>query len=542
MGISRVKVTCTVPPDVPARSLLGAIDQGTSSSRFMVFDPSDSCRVISSAQCEFDQIYPPGGDASWHEHDIVDIWGSVSACIAATAAAFEENGIDLSSSLRCLGITNQRETTCAWDATTGAALGHAIVWDDGRTAGIAASLSTGELGADRFREATGLPLAGYFAGTKIRWLVEYRAEVGAALRGEGRGAVRIGTVDAYLVWRLTAGRVFATDATNASRTLLSSLASPHGWDAGRVALFSDGLLDADVHLPRICASVDPAAYGAVSLPACLAGVPITAVLGDQQAALFGQCAFDAGEAKCTYGTGMFLMLSTGTRPVPSTHGLLSTVAYSRAGADGAPPTTHYALEGSVSHCGSVVQWLRDRLEIIDSAAQSTEYAASLDDNAGLYFVPAFGGLFAPHWRSDARGCIVGMGAAHTKRHVCRAALEAPAYQARELFDAMAMDSGRKLEALRVDGGMAASDFTMQFQAEMLDVEVIRPRVAETTAAGAAYAAGLAVGVWDTPEDIRAMWAADKTWTRTIDDNTREKYWRGWKKAISKSLDWVEKED
>uniref|UniRef100_A0A7S1G0F9 glycerol kinase n=1 Tax=Corethron hystrix TaxID=216773 RepID=A0A7S1G0F9_9STRA len=531
-----IKVTVDLPASVPAGGFLGAIDQGTSSSRFMLFDQSNSGSIVASAQSEFEQIFP--NDSGWHEHDPEAIWDSVVRCIeAARDALLEKGNVVLADAVRCIGITNQRETTVCWNASTGKCYGNAIVWDDTRTSDIAAEMASDHPeGQDRFRSATGLPLASYFSGTKIRWMTEHRPEIRAALEGDDRADVRFGTIDAWIVWKLTDGANFVTDASNASRTMLARLDAA-AYDPELVAVFSHGLLEAAVHLPEIVPSVDAGAYGSVVSPRCLGGIPIAAVVGDQQAALFGQCAYGPGEAKCTYGTGMFLMMATGLDPVPSKHGLLTTVAYSRK--EGGKLQTYYALEGSVAHCGSTIQWLRDRLEIIDDAAESSKYAAELDNNGDLYFVPAFSGLFAPYWRSDARACIVGMNAGHTKKHICRAALEAPGYQSRELFDAMYKDSGRNLASLRVDGGMTASEFAMQFQADILegDIEVIRPVVTETTAAGAAYAAGLAVGVFDGLEDIRAMWGVDKTWKSKIDEKTRDKYWRGWKKAISKSMDW-----
>jgi glycerol kinase len=489
--------------------LVGALDQGTTSTRFMVFDGQGG--VVSVDQREHEQIFPRPG---WVEHDPVEIWSKSLSVIdgALTTAGLKP------SDLAAIGLTNQRETTVVWDRRTGEPVHNAIVWQDTRTASLCADLA-GEEGQDRFRAKTGLPLATYFSGPKTRHILDH---LGLADRAE-RGELAFGTIDSWLIWNLTGGR-HVTDVTNASRTLLMDLATLT-WDAD----LSIEIGVPSAMLPEVIASIgtDLECVGP------LAGVPIGAILGDQQAALFGQTCFEPGEAKNTYGTGNFLLLNTGATPVPSQTGLLTTVAYRRSG--GAPI---YALEGSVAVTGSLVQWLKDNLGLIDSAGEVEKLARSVDDNGDVYFVPAFSGLFAPHWRPDARGVITGLTRYATAGHIARAALEATAFQTRDVLDAMVADSGVGLVELRVDGGMTSNDLLMQFQADILGVEVVRPKVAETTALGAAYAAGLATGVWRDLDELRHLWAEDARWSPGMDDAERERLHRRWKAALQRSLDWV----
>jgi glycerol kinase len=488
---------------------IAAIDQGTTSSRCMIFDAAGA--VAASARKEHRQIFPRPG---WVEHDAVEVWANVEACVAEAMARLEIDPSDLAA----VGITNQRETTLLWDRASGAPVAGAIVWQDTRTAALVGELGAGE-GQDRFRTLTGLPLATYFSGPKIRWLLDnVEGARGAAARGE----VLFGTMDSWLIWKLTGRHV--TDVTNASRTLLMNLATLD-WD--------DALLDAmDIPramLPQIASSAE--VYGKAR--GLLEGVPIAAALGDQQAALFGQTCFSPGEGKCTYGTGNFLLVNTGERAAPSARGLLTTVGYKL----GAAPAV-YALEGSIAVTGALVQWLRDNLGLIASAGDIEPLAASVADNGGCYFVPAFSGLFAPHWRSDARGLIAGLTGYVTKAHIARAALEAVAWQTREVADAMTADSGQPLELLKVDGGMTANNLLMQFQADVLDVPVVRPAVAETTCLGAAYAAGLAVGFWPDLETLRGQWRQDASWRPAMAQAVREREYAQWKKAVARTLDWL----
>ena len=488
--------------------LVGAIDQGTSSTRFVIFD--DAGAVVGVAQEEHSQIFPEPG---WVEHDPVEIWDKTCAVIAA---ALESTGTT-PSDLAAVGITNQRETTVIWDVDSGEPVANAIVWQDTRTAPLIARLG-GEEGAARFTAKTGLPLATYFAGPKARWLLDHHDLSDRAQRGE----LAFGTIDSWLAWNLTGRHV--TDVTNASRTMLMDLATT-SWD-------SDLSMEVGVPthmLPEIVPSVGQ--IGECRGP--LAGVPLTAMLGDQQAALFGQACFQPGEAKNTYGTGNFMVMNTGTDPVSSDAGLLSTVAYRIAGEG-----TVYALEGSIAVTGSLIQWLRDSLGIISSAEEVEELANSVDDNGDVYFVPAFSGLFAPHWRSDARGVIVGLTRYSTKAHIARAALEAAAYQSAEVLEAMVSDSGVDLAELRVDGGMTGNDTLMQFQADLLGVEVVRPVVSETTALGAAYGAGLAVGIWSGLDEVRSMWSEDARWSPQMADSERSELQQRWREAIERSLGWV----
>ena len=493
--------------------LIGALDQGTTSTRFMIFDGAG--RVIAQDQREHDQLFPQPG---WVEHDPAQIWTRTVEVIEAAMAKAGVGPHDLVTA----GITNQRETTVIWDRATGEPVANAIVWQDTRTAELCRTLEAGE-GPDRFRSRTGLPLATYFAGPKARWLLdEYDLHDRAA-----RGELAFGTIDSWVVWNLTGGPGrgrHITDVTNASRTLLMDLATAT-WD-------SDLALEIGVPtamLPEIVSSSGP--LGTCTGP--LEGVPLTAILGDQQAALFGQVCFQPGEAKNTYGTGNFMLLNTGTKLVSSTSGLLSTLAYRL---EGEPAV--YALEGSVAVTGSLVQWLRDNLGIIASSPQVEELALSVEDNGDVYFVPAFSGLFAPHWRADARGVIVGLTRFTNKGHVARAALESTAYQTRDVLDAMVADSGVELAELRVDGGMTANSLLMQFQADLLGVDVVRPVVAETTALGAAYAAGLAVGFWTGTDELRALWEADRRWTPEMAEEERSRLHARWSQAVERSLGWV----
>lgn len=496
-------------------SLVAAIDQGTTSTRCIIFDHDGRVRGID--QTEHFQSFPQPG---WVEHDAVEIWEKTRQVVGG---ALERAGV-AAAELAAVGIANQRETTVVWDRGTGRPVHPAIVWQDTRTDRLLTELA-GDAARCRLGERTGLPLATYFSGPKIRWILD--AVPGARVRAES-GELAFGTIDSWLVWNLTGGAgggLHLTDVTNASRTLLMNLETLD-WDAELLALMAVPA----AMLPEIRSS--SSVYG--SATGVLAGVPVAGMLGDQQAALFGQTCFDPGEAKNTYGTGCFLLLNTGTRPVTSTRGLLTTVGYQL----GDQPAV-YALEGSVAIAGALVQWLRDNLGIIQTSAEVEQLAASVKDNGGVYFVPAFSGLFAPHWRSDARGVITGLTGYANRAHLARAALEATAWQTREVVDAMNADAGIVLNDLRVDGGMVANSLLMQFQADVLGVPVIRPAVTETTALGAAYAAGLAVGFWSDPEELRAHWSAAARWEPTMDEPERSRRYGEWKKAINRSLDWVE---
>ncbi|MBO4206707.1 glycerol kinase GlpK [Micromonospora echinofusca] len=490
--------------------LVAAIDQGTTSSRCIVFNRSGE--PVSVAQREHRQIFPRPG---WVEHDAEEIWHNVEQVVGealdATGAGPDR--------LAAVGITNQRETTVVWDRATGRPVANAIVWQDTRTGPLLADLAAAR-GEQWFRDRTGLPLATYFAGPKLRWLLENVD--GLRARGE-RGEVLFGTMDSWLIWKLTGRHV--TDVTNASRTLLMDLRTLD-WDPELLAALD---IPAAM-LPEIRSSAE--VYGTAGGP--LAGVPVASALGDQQAALFGQTCFHPGEGKCTYGTGSFLLLNTGATPVASRHGLLTTVGY-RIGAE---PAT-YALEGAIAVTGSLVQWLRDNLGLISSAGEVEELARSVDDNGGCYIVPAFSGLFAPHWRSDARGVIAGLTGYITRGHLARAVLEASAWQTREVVDAMNADSDVALRRLRVDGGMTGNELLMQFLADVLDVPVVRPGVRETTCLGAAYAAGLAVGFWPDLATLRDQWREDARWEPAMDPAHRDRELHQWRKAVRRTLDWVE---
>jgi glycerol kinase len=487
---------------------IAAIDQGTTSTRCMIFDADGA--VAASAQMEHRQIYPRPG---WVEHDPLEIWANVETVAAKALASLGVGPAELAA----VGVTNQRETTVLWDRATGKPIANAIVWQDTRTAGLIEELGRNG-GQDRFRAACGLPLATYFSGPKIRWLLD---NIDGARAAAERGEILFGTIDSWLIWNLTGRHL--TDVTNASRTMLMNLATLD-WDDALLAAI--GVPRAV--LPAIVSSAE--VYGTAR--GVLAGVPVAAALGDQQAALFGQVCFEPGQGKCTYGTGAFLLVNTGEAPVSSDHGLLTTVAY-RIG--GAPAV--YALEGSIAVAGSAVQWLRDNLGLIASADQIEALAASVADNGGAVFVPAFSGLFAPHWRPDARGVIAGLTGYVTKAHIARATLEAVAWQVRDVTGAMAADSGRPLSLLKADGGMTANGLLMQFQADVLDAPVARPAIAETTSLGAAYAAGLAVGFWPDLATLRGQWREDARWRPAMDDDDRATGYARWNKAVERSLGW-----
>ncbi|GAA4081602.1 MULTISPECIES: glycerol kinase GlpK [Actinomadura] len=499
---------------------VGAIDQGTTSTRFMIFDHGGN--EIARHQLEHEQILPRAG---WVEHNPTEIWERTRAVIetALTKANLQH------SDLAGLGITNQRETTVVWNRRTGRPYHNAIVWQDTRTDAIAAALDRDGRG-DVIRRKAGLPPATYFAGGKIQWILENVPGVREAAEA---GDAIFGTTDSWLLWNLTGGRdggVHVTDVTNASRTMLMDLETLD-WDDELLSFFDIPR----AMLPEIRPSSDPRGYGTTRASGPVGGeVMLTAALGDQQAATVGQVCFEPGQAKNTYGTGNFLLLNTGEELVRSEHGLLTTVCYKFG--DAKPV---YALEGSIAVTGSAVQWLRDQLGIISGAAQSEALARQVDDNGGVYFVPAFSGLFAPYWRSDARGAIVGLSRYNTNAHLARATLESICYQSRDVVEAMRQDSGVALEVLRVDGGVTANELCMQLQADILGVPVSRPVVAETTALGAAYAAGLATGFWKSTAELESNWQEDARWLPEWDDERREKGYAGWKKAVARTLDWVE---
>ncbi len=496
------------------RPLVGAIDSGTTSTRFMLFDESGS--VVAFDQREHRQIFPQSG---WVEHDPLEIWERTREVIGATMASAEIGAIDVAA----VGITNQRETTIVWDRRTGEPVYNAIVWQDTRTDRFVKRMAD-EGHGPLFLRKTGLPLATYFSGPKIRWILD---NVPGAQRRAEAGDLLFGNVDSWLIWNLTGEHI--TDPTNASRTMLMDLERLE-WDDELLQIL--GVPRS--MLPAIRPSSDPAFYGETSFAGPFQGeVPVCGDLGDQQAAMVGQACFDAGEAKNTYGTGCFLLLNTGEQIVQSRNGLLTTVCYQFG--SGAPV---YALEGSIAMGGATIQWLRDNLQLIRHASETEEIARSVADTGGCFFVPAFSGLFAPYWRSDARGVIVGLTRYVTRAHIVRAALEAICYQSREVFDAMKADSGVPLVNLKVDGGATANNFLMQRQADILGVDVVRPKVAETTSLGAAYAAGMAVGVWPNLESLRAHWQADTTWTPQDGADVREAGFAGWKRAVERSLDWV----
>ena len=495
---------------------LGAIDQGTTSTRFIVFNRSG--QVVATAQKEHEQIYPQPG---WVEHDAQEIWIRTQEVVAEALRSKALTAKDLAA----VGITNQRETTVLWNRKTGQPVYKAIVWQDTRVSSYVDELAKSG-GQDRFRAKTGLPLATYFSGLKIRWILENVH--GARALAEAGDAI-FGNIDTFLIWNLSGGPkggVHVTDVTNASRTQLMDLESL-SWDPHLLAAFG---IPAAI-LPRIASSSE--VYGHVAAGP-LAGVPLAGDLGDQQAALVGQTCFEPGQAKNTYGTGCFLLLNTDTKPVESKCGLLTTVAY-RFGSQPA----RYALEGSVAITGALVQWLRDNLKLISNSAEVETLAKQVDDNGGVYFVPAFSGLFAPYWKTNARGVICGLTRYANKAHIARAALEATAFQTREVVEAMEKDSGIQLDVLRTDGGMVDDELLMQFQADILDRPVVRPAIKETTALGAMYAAGLATGFYRDLDDLRANWSVDQTWNPTMAAEKRDRMYRLWKKAITRTFDWLE---
>jgi len=496
-----------------------SIDQGTTSSRAIVFD--HSATVVSSGQLEHEQIFPRAG---WVEHDPIEIWNNVREAVGLALTRANLTYEDIAA----VGITNQRETTVVWNRLTGIPVTNAIVWQDTRTQRLADELA-GDYGPDRYKAIVGLPLATYFSGPKIAWILQY---IDGARESAERGELLFGTMDTWLLWNLTGGLeggIHVTDVTNASRTMLMDL-DTLSW---REDIAHDMAIPLSM-LPQIRSSSEVYGYGRAH--GMLPGVPIAGILGDQQAATFGQACFSVGMAKNTYGTGNFLLLNTGEKRVQSTNGLLTTVCYQLG--DAAPI---YALEGSIAVTGSLVQWLRDNLGMFSDAPDIEKLARAVDDNGGAYFVPAFSGLFAPYWRPDARGALLGLTRYVTKNHIARAALEATAYQTREVMDAMNADAGVELAELRVDGGMVANELLMQFQADQLGVPVIRPRVIETTALGAAYAAGIAVGFWAGQQDVTANWAEGGRWMPQMAALERDQLYRNWKKAVTKTMGWVDQD-
>ena len=496
-----------------------AIDQGTTSSRAIIFDKQGS--IVSTGQLEHEQIFPKAG---WVEHDPAEIWRNTGEVIGQALGKANLTRHDIAA----VGITNQRETAVVWDRNTGEPVYNAIVWQDTRTQPIVDRLAA-DGGVERFKQRVGLPLATYFSGTKIVWILENVP--GARERAEA-GDLLFGTTDTWVLWNLTGGvdgGVHATDVTNASRTMFMDLETL-AWDDDILAAF--GVPKS--MLPEIRSSSE--VYGVANEHSLLRETPIAGILGDQQAATFGQAAFQAGEAKNTYGTGNFLIFNTGEEIVHSRNGLLTTVGYKL----GDQPV-HYALEGSIAVTGSLIQWLRDNIGLISSATEVEELAKTVGDNGGAYFVPAFSGLFAPYWRPDARGALVGLTRYVNKGHIARAALEAIAFQTRDVVEAVNADAGIDLTELRVDGGATANDTLLQFQADILGVPVVRPVVAETTALGAAYAAGLAVGFWSSLEELAGNWQEDRRWTPSMDEAERERLDRNWKKAVAKTLDWVDED-
>jgi len=499
---------------------VGALDQGTTSSRFIIFDHNG--RIVSVDQKEHEQIFPQPG---WVEHDAIEIWQNVQEVIRAALLKAGING----SELAAIGITNQRETTVVWNRRTGKPYCNAIIWQCTRTDKICRRL-TEDGGRERFQDVTGLPVATYFSGPKIKWILDEYQDARIAARD---GEALFGTMESWVIWWLTGGPeggAHVTDVTNASRTMLMNLHTLQ-WD--------ENILQAlgipKEMLPEIVPSSDTDHWGTTSKNGPLgAAVPVCGALGDQQAALVGQTCFDAGEAKNTYGTGCFLLLNTGNRPVMSKHGLLTTVAYQLRG-----EKPVYALEGSIAIAGALVQWLRDNLGLIDKAPEIEPLALTVENNGGAYIVPAFSGLFAPYWRPDARGVMVGLTRYVNKGHLARAALEACGYQTRDIVEAMNNDFSGGLSKLKVDGGMVHNELLMQFQTDILGVPVIRPKVAETTALGAAYAAGLAVGFWGGLEELRRNWEVDKTFKPAMPSKEREEGYRGWKKAVERTYNWVE---
>jgi len=496
---------------------VAAVDQGTTSTRCMLFDRQG--RIAGRDQKEHQQILPQPG---WVEHDPAEIWQRTQEVIRGAIASAKAGAGDIAA----VGVTNQRETTIVWNKTTGEPYHNAIVWQDTRTKQICDQLAA-EGGQDRFRPQVGLPLATYFSGPKIRWILD---NVPGVRQAAQRGEAIFGNIDTWIIWWLTGGGAHVTDVTNASRTMLMNLHTLE-WD-------EDILNIMDIPrqmLPRIVPSSDPNSWG-LTPPEGPFGeaIPVCGDLGDQQAALVGQACLDAGQAKNTYGTGCFMLLNTGEIPMHSKSGLLTTLAYKFS-----DDAAVYALEGSIAITGALVQWMRDNLGLIQSSEEIEDLARSVEDNGGVYFVPAFSGLFAPHWRSDARGVIAGLTRYANKGHLARAVLEATAYQTLEVLQAMEKDSGVALQSLKVDGGMVHNELLMQFQADVLGVPVVRPEIAETTSLGAAYAAGLAVGFWDSLDDLRTNWRMNKTWQPQMDEITSKKLFAGWLKAVERTFGWVE---
>jgi len=495
--------------------IIAALDQGTTSTRCMLFNQTGE--IISRCQKEHHQIYPQPG---WVEHDPLEIWENSTYVIQEALREAKLGPSDLAG----LGLTNQRETTLVWSKITGQPVYNAIVWQDTRTDQICSKLA-GDHGQDRFRAKVGLPLATYFSGPKIIWILE---NVEGAREKARKGELLFGTIDSWLVWNFTGAAekgCHITDVTNASRTMLMDLKTLE-WDKDILNLFDIP----EIMLPEIRSSSE--IYGEAK--GSLSGLPIAGILGDQQAALFGQTCFDPGQAKNTYGTGCFLLLNSGEEPTFSEHGLLTTLGYKIGNAK---PV--YALEGSVAITGALVQWPRDNLEMIQESDEVEKLAGQVEDNGGIYFVPAFSGLYAPYWQSNARGVIAGLTRFITKAHIARAVLEATAFQTKEILDAMEKDTGIKLASLKVDGGMVKNELLMQFQSDILNVPVIRPTITETTALGAAYAAGLAVGVWKNQEDLREYWQEDRVWNPVMEETERDRQFKGWKKAVKRSFDWVD---
>ncbi|MFI2702359.1 glycerol kinase GlpK [Cellulosimicrobium composti] len=496
-----------------------AIDQGTTSSRAIVFNHSGE--IVSTGQLEHDQIFPRAG---WVEHNPEQIWNNVREAVGLALTRANVTHHDIAA----VGITNQRETAVVWDKTTGKPVYNAIVWQDTRTQKIVDELG-GSDGPDKYKSIVGLPLATYFSGPKVKWILD---NVEGAREKAEAGDLLFGNTDTWTLWNLTGGvngGVHVTDVTNASRTMLMDL-DTLSW---REDIAADMGIPMSM-LPEIKSSSE--VYGEGRQQGLLPGVPIAGILGDQQAATFGQACFEVGQAKNTYGTGNFMLLNTGTEKVMSQNGLLTTVCYKI----GDQPA-RYALEGSIAVTGSLIQWLRDNLGMFEDAPDVEWLAGKVEDNGGAYFVPAFSGLFAPYWRSDARGALVGLTRYVNRNHIARAALEATAYQTREVLDAMNADSGVDLTELRVDGGMVANELLMQFQADQLGVDVVRPKVAETTALGAAYAAGIAVGFWKGEQDVIDNWAEDKRWSPSMESGERERLYRNWKKAVTKTFEWVDED-
>jgi glycerol kinase len=494
-----------------------AVDQGTTSTRCMIFDHSGG--VVSIHQMEHEQIYPKPG---WVEHDPMEIWARTQDVVKEAVAKAGAKPGDIAA----VGVTNQRETTVVWNPKTGKPYYNAIVWQDTRTDKICNELAKNG-GQDRFRPKVGLPLATYFSGPKIKWILENVDGVRAAAE---KGEAVFGNIDTWVIWWLTGGPNGGAHVSNASRTMLMNLETLD-WDDEILKIMGIPRK----MLPRVVPSSDPDVWGHTPKSGPFGdSIPVCGDLGDQQAALFGQACYDTGEAKNTYGTGCFMLLNTGTKPIPSKSGLLTTLGY-RIGKQPAV----YCLEGSIAITGALVQWLRDNLNFFEKSSDVEEFAKKVDDAGGIYFVPAFSGLFAPYWKSDARGVIVGMTRYVNKYHISRAALEATAFQTREVLDAMNKDSGVPLKALKVDGGMVYNEMLMQFQADILGVPVVRPKVAETTALGSAYAAGLAVGFWGNVDDLRKNWQMAKTWEPKMDAAKRQELYKGWLKAVERTFSWVE---